>query len=85
MGSLSHKQYKTIDWARVGGQMELAVFPPYVAEVSSSPRPTLKVDSGKLLNGANGTGSWISIHSIGDIGPQSSEPSVLKSRMFVRF
>ena len=49
--------------------MELAVFPPYVAEVSSSPRPTLKVDSGKLLNGANGTGFWISIHSIGDIGP----------------
>ena len=36
--------------------MELAVFPPYVAEVRESPRPTLKVDSGKFLKGTNHLG-----------------------------
>ena len=51
--------------------MELAVFPPCVAEVSKSPRPTLKVESGKFLKGTNdlGPGQTSMAQGTRSIGP----------------
>ena len=38
----------------MGRRTGLAVFPPYVAEVSESPQLALKVGLGKLIKGAQG-------------------------------